>query len=300
MRPDYSQIPVVPCSGEATTRQLRLPKRIALISLILSAFCLPSWASVTTDANVSMDLAAASTQITSPSFSTSSSNELMLAFIASDSFSGPMTVTRVTGGGLVWVPVVRANGSGGTAEIWRALAVAPLTNASVTATLGQSVFASMQVVSFSGVDTSGTNGSGAIGAVAAASAKGAPSVSLTTTRANSVVFGVGNDFDNAIARTVSTGQTLVHQDLSHTNNDTYWMQRLTNAVAASGTKVTINDTAPTGDHFNLAICEILTPSGTATPSVGSLTPNAGALGAAVVITGSNFGSSQGSGGVTFN
>ncbi len=117
----------------------------------------------------------------------------------------------------------------------------------------------MTVVSFSNVDTTGTNGSGAIGAVArSSSAAGAPSATLVTTRANSWVFGVGNDFDNAIPRTLGAGQTMVHQDLAPVN-DTYWVQRTTSTVAAAGTSVRINDTAPTSDRYNLAICEVRGP-----------------------------------------
>jgi hypothetical protein len=47
--------------------------------------------------------------------------------------------------------------------------------------------------------------------------------SLVTTRNNSWVFGVGNDFDNAIARTPGSGQSLVHQFLAPIG-DTYWVQ----------------------------------------------------------------------------
>ena len=80
-----------------------------------------------------------------------------------------------------------------------------------------------------------------------------------TTRNNSWVLGVGNDFDNAIARTAGSNQTVVNQYLA-TIGDTYWVQRTTTAVASTGTSVTINDTAPTGDRYNLSICEIRPPS----------------------------------------
>jgi len=60
----------------------------------------------------------------------------------------------------------------------------------------------MTVIGFTGVDTSGSNGSGAVGAFSSANASsGPPSASLCTTRANSWVVGVGNDYDNPIART---------------------------------------------------------------------------------------------------
>lgn len=68
-----------------------------------------------------------------------------------------------------------------------------------------------------------------------------------TTRNGSWVVRVGNDFDCATART--------WQNLAATG-DTYWAQRQTNPTPSSDTTVTINDTAPAGDHFNLSICEI--------------------------------------------
>ena len=98
---------------------------------------------------------------------------------------------------------------------------------------------------------------GAVGAIASANANsGAPTATLTTTRNNSWVFGVGNDYDNPIARTVGANQTLVHQYLTPTG-DTYWVQRQNSATPVSGTSVTINDTAPTTDRYNLSLCEIL-------------------------------------------
>ena len=56
--------------------------------------------------------------------------------------------------------------------------------------------------------------------------------------------------------TVSTSQALVRQFLS-SGGDTHWVHQQTAATPLSGTTVTINDTAPTGDRYNLAICEIL-------------------------------------------
>jgi hypothetical protein len=210
------------------------------------------------DVDVSVN-ATKSATATSPTFSTKSANELLLAFISTDYLSGTNTsVKTVTGAGLTWVLVERTNVQSGSAEIWRAFSTATLSSVSVVATLSQSVVSSMTVVSFTGADPSGTNGSGAIGAVGTANAKtGAPSASLVTTRNGSWVFGVGNDFDNAIARTVGTGQTIVHQDVVTSTGDTYWVQMQTATTPLSGTTVTINDTAPTGDRYNLSICEIL-------------------------------------------
>jgi hypothetical protein len=171
---------------------------------------------------------------------------LLLAFISTDYLSGNnTTVQSVSGAGLTWALVVRTNTQSGSSEIWRAFAPSILTAVSVTATLSQKVVSSLTVVSFTGTDPSGTNGSGAIGAIASASAStGAPAATLRTTRNNSWVFGVGNDFDNGIARTLGAGQSLVHQYLSSLG-DTYWVQMQANPTPLSGASVTINDTAPT-------------------------------------------------------
>lgn len=212
------------------------------------------------DAQVSTDQSPAGSTVKSPVFSTVSGSELVLAFVATDYESGAnTTVTGVSGGGLTWALVIRTNTQSGSSEIWRAFATSPLSNATVAATLSQSVVASITVQSFTGVDTTGTSGSGGIGAIKSANAdSGAPSATLVTTRNNSLVVGVGNDFDNAIARTVGAGQTLVHQYLTPTG-DTYWMQRQSAVTPLSGTSVTINDTAPSGDRYNLSIVEILAP-----------------------------------------
>jgi len=243
-------------------------------------------ASVSTDVNVSGDGSTTSTTVKTAAFSTTGLNELLLAFISTDYLGGTNTsVTGVSGGGLTWVLVVRANGQSGTSEIWRAFAPTPLSNISVTATLSQSVISSITVLSFTGVNTSGTNGSGAIGATKSASAaSGAPTATLVTTQNNSLLFGVGNDFDNAIARTPGAGQSLVHQLLTSTG-DTYWVQMENTPVPLSGTSVTINDTAPTGDRYNLAICEILAGAGQTYSLSGNVSPAASGSGTLLYLTG---------------
>ncbi len=210
------------------------------------------------DASAFGDQSQPSAAVTSSQFSTSENNELFLALVATDYLSGPNTmVTGVTGAGLKWELVQRTNTQSGTAEIWRAFAVQPMSQVNVTATLSQSVVASITVMSFGGVDTSGANGSGAIGATASGNASGgAPTASLTTTQNGSLVVGVGNDYDNPISRTAGSGQRVVRQDLTPTG-DTYWVQMQNSPTLVSGTQVTINDVAPTADRYNLSICEVL-------------------------------------------
>ena len=205
-----------------------------------------------TDVIASGDQGTASTTVRTARFSTSSANELLLAFVSADGpppGGGKTTVTKVTGAGLTWQLVARSNAQLGDAEIWRAVAPAVLTNVAVTATLSRSVASSLTVVSFTGA-----SGVGAIKVASAAT--GAPGATLVTTGNNSLIFGAGNDWNHAIARTPLSNQSIVHQYLAPVD-DTYWVQRVVPAIPAAGTSVTLGDVAPTGDRWNLAVVEIL-------------------------------------------
>jgi hypothetical protein len=219
----------------------------------------PAQTGITTDATVSQNSTTAGTSITSPALSTTSTYELLLALVSGGPASG-VTVSSVTGAGLSWVLVQRTNAQGGTAEIWRAFSPTVLSNATVTANFSTNVFSSITVMTFAGVDPSGANGSGAIGAaVSASAASGAPTATLTTTRDNSLVVGVGTDAASAVARTPGSNQNLVSSDLAP-NNNTYWVQTQINTTPLSGTSVSVNDISPTSDKYNLTAVEILPPS----------------------------------------
>ncbi|NVN92404.1 MAG: putative Ig domain-containing protein [Desulfuromonadales bacterium] len=215
---------------------------------------------LTINTTVSNDSSSTGTTITTPTLTTNSANELLVAFISGSS-PGTGANTRVTGvtnigGALTWTRAVITNGQQGTAEIWWAYATKPLSG-SVTATMSKSVSSrSITVMSFTGA----ASGTAAIGATGShSSATGAPTASLVTTRANSWVFGTGNDWAGAISRTVGPGQAMVHQFLSASTGDTYWVQRQTSSTPLTGTTVTMNDTAPSGHMYNLSIVEIRTP-----------------------------------------
>src|SRR5207244_13286738 len=124
----------------------------------------------------------------------------------------------------------RANGQAGTSESWTATASTVLSNVTVRAVLTGGGPQSLTVVTFTGT--------GGVGASAAASAAtGAPSVSLTTTRAGSLVYGAGNDWDGGVARTLGANQAMVHQSVVASPGDTFWVQNFVGAVAALGTAV---------------------------------------------------------------
>lgn len=141
--------------------------------------------------------------VTIPTFSTTGPR-LLVAYTSSD---GPATkqTTTVTGAGLTWTLFERADTKGGTAEIWYAKSTGPLTRATVTSTPKTTGYdQSLTVIAFTGASGLGAGAT-------AGKASGAPSVSLTTTAANSWVFAVGEDYTHATARTLGPGQSMINQ-----------------------------------------------------------------------------------------
>ena len=191
------------------------------------------------------------TRVTNP-FSTATPGELLVAFVASDgpSVIDPRQTATVSGAGLAWSLVKRANTQFGTAEIWTATAPMQLFNVTVTATASLNGFSqSLTVMAFTGA--------GGIGASAAAGGnRTAPSVSLTATASGSLVFGVGVDPERRLARTPDAGQTIVHQWVDLSGNNTYWVQTRSTPTPAAGSIVTISDAA-TNSRWNLAAVEIV-------------------------------------------
>jgi hypothetical protein len=249
---------------------------------------------VTNAAGLAVDQIVSGHAALPPPLSTTSGNELLLAFVGSG--TGSTAGNSFTVSGLTWTLVKRTNTQKGTAEIWRAFAPFILNNFTAPPGTSFPAHASVTLVSYLGVDISGTNGSGAMGATGTNnSSSGAPSVTLTSTRSNSFVFGVGDDPSGAIARTLGTNQTMIDQFLDGTA-DTLWVQRVTGSIANSGTSVALNDTAPTNHPYNFSSVEIL-PSPAAI--ITSLSPSSGPVGTSLTINGSNFGATQGSSTVTF-
>ena len=211
---------------------------------------------------------------TTPAFSTTTAGEVLIALAASDGPTAGVNNQNLTisGAGLTWARVKRAATQRGVAEIWTATAATTLSNVSVTSTQsvttvnGLAVNQSLQVIAFTGAAGVGASN-------LASGVSGAPTVSLVTQGAGSVVYGVGIDFDRAIARTVPAGQTKVHEFLAP-SGDTMWMQSLNGTTGAIGSTATLNDTAPTTDQWNYASVEILSgnpPSAVTVPSVVGLT-----------------------------
>ncbi len=196
----------------------------------------------------------ASENTISPTFSTTGTNQLLVAFVAADGSpdypEAPQNFFEVTGGGLTWTMQRRVNTQHGVSEIWTAVAPSALTNVQVNAKKDyEGYLGYISVVAFTNADTT-------IGAVAGGNGStGAATASLTTTRGGSWVWGVGNDWDNATARTVLSGQDKVDEYLASVG-DTFWLQRLTSA-STLGDNVTLGTSAPTADRWNFAAIEIL-------------------------------------------
>ena len=132
------------------------------------------------------------------------------------------------------------------------MATAPTLLANVTVTSTQSIEGydqSLTVMTLTGasVGTSAT----------ASGSRGAPGAVLMTTKPGSLVFGVGNDWDRAIPRTIAAGQTMLHEYVDTRVGDTFWVQRVTQPIAAPGTLVAIGDIAPIDDRWNVAAVEIV-------------------------------------------
>ena len=86
----------------------------------------------------------------------------------------------------------------------------------------------------------------------------APSATLTTTKANSWVFGVGVDWDLGRVLAPSANATMVNQVIS-SSQDTYWVERLSTPQVASPVPVTIGVTGTATDRWNFAVVEIRQP-----------------------------------------
>jgi hypothetical protein len=184
--------------------------------------------------------------------STSAPGDLLVAFVRSDS---PYTIgnaSTVYGGRLKWSRVAGVNGALGDAEVWVARATSRLKCVKITASavnFPERFDEVLTVIAFTNATGIGASGT-------FFSKSGAPTGSLRTTQPNSWVFAAGDDWLASKARTAGPGQTIQQQS-SDAVGDTYWVQSTSAPTPVAGTKVTINDIAPTTDPYNLVLVEIL-------------------------------------------
>jgi uncharacterized repeat protein (TIGR01451 family) len=202
------------------------------------------------DAVVSSDQKTGVKKMVSGALNTSSTGELILAFIGTDGPGSPtQKITSVTGGGLTWSLVARANETYGTTEVWQARASNRLRGLKVTATLNNGGYdGSITLAAFTGA--------GKIAATAAAyGTTGASSVAIAPTQANSLIWAGGHDWTAVRNVMPVPGQTMRHMFRDARVQDTFWTQ--SRDAATTGTsRVTIADTGFTNDRWTMVAVEI--------------------------------------------
>ncbi len=188
--------------------------------------------------------------LSTPPFSTTDKSALLVAFVAYDGPRDTRQTARVSGAGLGWRLVMRANTQLGTSEIWVARPGYVLRDVSVSSRPAVAGFhGSLVVLAFS--NAAGTGITGRAGAPG-----GAPKIYLPGVSAGNWVFAVGNDWDRAVPRVPVAGQVLVHQRVDTAVGDTFWVQA-TAAPSTAHALVEIRDVSPTSDQWNYAAVEIV-------------------------------------------
>lgn len=208
------------------------------------------------------------TTLSSASITTARANELLVVFMGSDQASITNgTFTIVGTGGLSWSAVTVANssttgaagqhGAAGVAWAWASSQVVGqtigirITSTSLTPTW-------LLVVAFTGAISAG------LGATAiAGNTTGVPTKSLITTASNSWVWGTIWDWTSNATPATPGNQTQRDIWNDAGGGDAGWVQYVTIPTASSGASVTINNTSPTTDEWNLAMVEILADNSSA-------------------------------------
>ncbi len=184
-------------------------------------------------------------------FQTVLPGETLLALVSADGPQAGRQTAAVSGGGLQWKLESRANTSSGDAEVWEAVAVTATTISPISATLSAGGYdESLTVVAMEGADGAGATAH-------ASGVSGAPHVTLTTEAATSLVFAAGNDWDRAVARKLPVGWVMLDQWLNTGTGDTYWSQYTNQTTGPAGSHISVADTAPTNDSWNLAAVELV-------------------------------------------
>jgi len=208
-------------------------------------------ASLLVDAQVSAENTGTGGSVTTGSFSTAHSGDLLLAFISNDGPSGSTQTSSISGGGLTWSLVSRSNAQAGDVDIFQARAGGTLSGVTVTGTAAITGYhQSIMVLAYTGAAGVGAH-------VHTSNTTSNPFGSLTTTANGSILVGAGLDEDHATARTLSSGQSMLHEYSDTGASRDFWVQETSNPVATSGTSAHISDSAPTTDHWELDVVEVI-------------------------------------------
>jgi flagellar hook assembly protein FlgD/PKD repeat protein len=229
----------------------QVDSNLATVSLTVTASAGCTRIAPTTDVTVSADQGTGSTSLTSPPLSTSSNGELLVAYVsAGGPKSGTQLVTSISGAGLHWTRVARANLGGGTAEVWKAWAVRPVVHSAVTAKLKNDADGSITVAAYVGA-TRNINQSAAASGLSAT-----PMARLVTARCNSLVLAVGHDQTHDAAPVPVAGQSLAHSFLDSRVAGAFWIQSVT-ALSTQRQHVTVADSLASNDRWQMVAIEVM-------------------------------------------
>jgi hypothetical protein len=216
--------------------------------LVSASTCGAETMTVTPTPSVDSQTTAFATSSATARVTTTVAGDVLVALVgARGPAAGGQTVT-VSGGGLTWHLAGREDAGRGDAEIWTAKASGTLTSVSVKATAKTSGF----TVTLTIMALAHATGTGALAKATATT--GAPKVTLKTTHIDAWVIAMGDNWAHAVTPTPVTGQYLVSRVTDST--DTFWAQATTPLVATAGTSVTISDTTPTTNPWDLFVLEV--------------------------------------------
>src|SRR5574340_434366 len=211
-----------------------------------------------------------SATLTTASF-TAPANALLVAFISFD--SGPAgtvrTFTISDTGGLTWTLVGRrSNGTNtpagtGTDGGVYVFSATTTTSAARTVSATESARSNPEGLQLAVKVFTDTGGAPTVGNVTGFStASGLPSLSVTTSAANSWVWSVSSDWTQSGLGTAGTSQTLT-DEFNPTGSYTGHAWKQNSTTATSGNAVTMNLTAPAGQQVNQLAVEIKANAGAA-------------------------------------
>ncbi len=153
--------------------------------------------------------------VTTPAFHTAAPVETLLAFVSSDGPARRGQRVTVSGAGLTWTLVRRANSQRGDAEIWQARTRQVMTAVRVTARQAWSGYRQqLAVVAMEGTDGVGASAGGS-------AARGPSAVRLTTSSPGSLIFAVGFSAGVPRARVLPVGWVMLRQRL---DGESFWSQ----------------------------------------------------------------------------
>lgn len=202
-------------------KRIRLATAICVTLALLSAGAQALAAAGPPSAPIDAVLSAGSKRrtftLTSPRLHTYSAHALVLAFVTASGSTMGERVTRVSGDGLHWSPVVRSDGASGAAEVWEAHATSRIEGPILADVRYAAYPASITVVAFTGPSPY---------VQAHASSQGrasTPAIQLEPA-AGSLLWAVGRSEGETEPITPSLGRHLIYRSLDRRTHAGGWVQ----------------------------------------------------------------------------